>query len=313
MGRPSNAPTKNNGGNGHENVSSGGGRKAPPMKIVHKHILDNLEITAVFAGVHQLSLDNAQKQVGKGLEKFVHSGFGFWTFRNDIALLKLEKPLDIESSEGYIGTICLPPKGHKVEGDVIVSGWGTTREDHRCLGTYSKHVLNSRVVSAFGEDLDPDIRFGPQKCYLILFCEGGMGSDILKAVSVPALGDGMCYYRYFSFWSLFIGGNIHYDSMFCAGERRGGKDSCQGDSGGPAVQYVSGRAILAGIVSWGEGCARAGKPGVYTEVSYFLDWIENRTSSTPVVPEYFSSTTESPPVTPAAEPRTVYQVPVTET
>ncbi|XP_042146130.1 trypsin-1-like [Ixodes scapularis] len=205
-----------------------------------------------------------------GLEKFVHSGFGFWTFRNDIALLKLEKPLDIASSEGYIGTICLPPKGHKVEGDVIVSGWGTTRE-------------------------------------------GGMGSDILKAVSVPALGDGMCYYRYFSFWSLFIGGNIHYDSMFCAGERRGGKDSCQGDSGGPAVQYVSGRAILAGIVSWGEGCARAGKPGVYTEVSYFLDWIENRTSSTPVVPEYFSSTTESPPVTPAAEPRTVYQVPVTET
>ncbi|CAN7979550.1 unnamed protein product, partial [Ixodes pacificus] len=138
----------------------------------------------VFAGVHQLSLDNAQKQVGKGLEKFVHSGFGFWTFRNDIALLKLEKPLDIESSEGYIGTICLPPKGHKIEGDVIVSGWGTTRE-------------------------------------------GGMASDILKAVSVPALGDGMCYYRYFSFWSLFIGGNIHYDSMFCAGERRGGKDSCQ--------------------------------------------------------------------------------------
>ena len=62
------------------------------------------------------------------------------------------------------------------------------------------------------------------------------------------------------------------DSMICAGER--GKDSCQGDSGGPMVCYNGdGSGYLAGIVSWGIGCGGLLHPGVYTEVSYYVDWI----------------------------------------
>ncbi|XP_039765594.1 vitellin-degrading protease-like [Pararge aegeria] len=62
-------------------------------------------------------------------------------------------------------------------------------------------------------------------------------------------------------------------TMICAGMPEGGKDACQGDSGGPLVN--SGK--LAGIVSWGLGCARPNYPGVYAKVSALREWIDNQT------------------------------------
>ncbi|KYN50460.1 Transmembrane protease serine 7, partial [Trachymyrmex cornetzi] len=48
-----------------------------------------------------------------------------------------------------------------------------------------------------------------------------------------------------------------------------------GDSGGPMViqRARDKRWILAGIISWGIGCAAPNQPGVYTRISEFRDWI----------------------------------------
>uniref|UniRef100_A0A5F9C3T7 Coagulation factor IX n=1 Tax=Oryctolagus cuniculus TaxID=9986 RepID=A0A5F9C3T7_RABIT len=71
-----------------------------------------------------------------------------------------------------------------------------------------------------------------------------------------------------------------YNNMFCAGFDVGGKDSCEGDSGGPHVTEVEGTSFLTGIISWGEECAIKGKYGVYTRVSWYVNWIKEKTKLT---------------------------------
>uniref|UniRef100_A0A8C6WYA4 trypsin n=1 Tax=Neogobius melanostomus TaxID=47308 RepID=A0A8C6WYA4_9GOBI len=62
-------------------------------------------------------------------------------------------------------------------------------------------------------------------------------------------------------------------NMFCAGFPDGKKDSCQGDVGGPFALWSNDHYWAAGIMSWGVGCAEAGRYGFHTRVSNYVDWI----------------------------------------
>ncbi|KAA0722687.1 Coagulation factor X [Triplophysa tibetana] len=96
--------------------------------------------------------------------------------------------------------------------------------------------------------------------------EGGLPSTILQKLSVPYVDRATCIES-----SKF---KIS-PRMFCAGYDQEAKDACQGDSGGPHVTRYKDTWFITGVVSWGEGCARKGKYGIYTQVSKYIKWIQN--------------------------------------
>ncbi|KAK2895352.1 uncharacterized protein prss56 [Channa argus] len=98
--------------------------------------------------------------------------------------------------------------------------------------------------------------------------EDGPSADVVMEAKVPLLPQSTC--------KSALGKELVTHTMLCAGYLSGGIDSCQGDSGGPLIYQdrISGRFQLYGITSWGDGCGEKGKPGVYTRVSAFSDWIQ---------------------------------------
>uniref|UniRef100_A0A670JUK7 Peptidase S1 domain-containing protein n=1 Tax=Podarcis muralis TaxID=64176 RepID=A0A670JUK7_PODMU len=89
----------------------------------------------------------------------------------------------------------------------------------------------------------------------------------LRQTEVKIIGNEIC-----NRWNVYNGAISA--GMLCAGYLEGGSDACQGDSGGPLVTPDSrGIWYLVGIVSWGEECAKPNKPGVYTRVTYYREWI----------------------------------------
>ncbi|WP_245563512.1 trypsin-like serine protease [Longispora albida] len=104
--------------------------------------------------------------------------------------------------------------------------------------------------------------------------EGGAQQRYLLKAQVPFISDATCKAAGGSYSGLVDAEEI------CAGYNQGGVDTCQGDSGGPMFRKDANNAwIQVGIVSWGEGCARPGKPGVYTQVSHFAAAIKTAADS----------------------------------
>ncbi|GAA0672988.1 serine protease [Kitasatospora atroaurantiaca] len=96
--------------------------------------------------------------------------------------------------------------------------------------------------------------------------EGGGQQRYLQKATVPFVDDSTCSSAY---------PGLVTNASICAGYvDAGGVDTCQGDSGGPMFRRDgSGSWIQVGITSWGQGCAEAGYPGVYTQVSTYASAI----------------------------------------
>ena len=102
--------------------------------------------------------------------------------------------------------------------------------------------------------------------------EGGPQSAALRKATVPFVSDASCGRAY---------PELAPATEICAGFQQGGVDTCQGDSGGPMIKTLSTGAVReVGIVSYGNGCARPGFPGVYGEVQAFSNSIKSRISTT---------------------------------
>ncbi|XP_039998540.1 uncharacterized protein LOC120798357 [Xiphias gladius] len=145
------------------------------------------------------------------------------TYANDIALIKLTKPIKFTR---FILPACIPEP------------------------EFAEKVLMRQpdgMVSGFG-------RLG----------EGRQPSNILQRLTLPYVDRLTCIES--TQWRIS-------PRMFCAGYDKAPKDACQGDSGGPHVTRYRNTYFVTGIVSWGEGCARKGKYGIYTQVSKYIRWI----------------------------------------
>ncbi|RWS14716.1 chymotrypsinogen B-like protein [Dinothrombium tinctorium] len=176
----------------------------------------------VRAGEHDLFKNEGTEQEVRVVEAFVHPKFDVETVDNDIALLRLRRPLKLGK---YVSTACLPSSSDHLKMNTmgIILGWGKKR--------------NSALF----------------------------GTDVLHQAQVPIADLTQCRLVYQDYYIS--------DNMICAGFESGRVDTCAGDSGGPLLFSKNGKWHVFGITSFGEGCGRRGKYGIYAKVVNYVKWI----------------------------------------
>ena len=141
-------------------------------------------------------------------------------------------------------------------------------------GTHENDIALVRLRFAPAGEIIPLAHAGQQlkPCELLEVtgwgrtAEKGPASEILQKGELPYIENATCNAKD------ALNGQIK-PGMMCAGYRDGGIDSCLGDSGGPLVRRGKDGPVLVGVVSWGEGCARKLRYGVYTRVDAYSGWI----------------------------------------
>lgn len=181
------------------------------------------------------------------------------------------------SYTGYTATIGRTRLSDTGSGEVIRSSYVYRSPQYPGTGTYDWALIELRTATSapslalvnqgdtsFNSGTFTIVGWGATR-------EGGPQSPTLKKATVPFVSDSVCGQAY---------DELAPATEICAGYTQGGVDTCQGDSGGPMVKRAAtGEWREVGIVSYGYGCARAGYPGVYSEVQAFSNAIKSRISS----------------------------------
>jgi secreted trypsin-like serine protease len=173
---------------------------------------------------------------------------------------------------------------HTIKQIIVKGDYNSTSHDNdiALLELNDALVFNTRIRSVPLLDRQTErTRLVPNQMLTVIGWgatqEGGDVIRDLEFVDVPFVDHDICNAP------LSYDGQIT-ENMICAGPLSGGKDSCQGDSGGPLLLGAPTAPKLAGIVSWGEGCARPRKVGVYTRMANFTDWVSKCVSHRPGCP-----------------------------
>ncbi|XP_062992929.1 serine protease 27-like [Elgaria multicarinata webbii] len=140
--------------------------------------------------------------------------------------------------------------------------------------TFSKWIIPICVP-------DANVNFTPgHKCWVtgwgdVQARDRHQTSDILKKLEVPIISTKTCNALYLQDSGQSKGTLDIKKDMLCAGFAAGRWDACQGDSGGPLACRLDDCWLLAGVVSWGDGCAQKNRPGVYARVTSYQPWIHS--------------------------------------
>ncbi|XP_076872223.1 plasminogen-like [Brachyhypopomus gauderio] len=124
-------------------------------------------------------------------------------------------------------------------------------------------VINDKVLPACLPEKNYIVPGGTE-CYVTGW---GNTDGILKETGFPVIENKICNSR------TYLNNQVKENEM-CAGDTDGGTYSCQIESGGPLVCASDNKFILQGITSLKLDCTNARKPGIYTRVSKFVDWID---------------------------------------
>jgi len=185
---------------------------------------------------HIFNIDDGEEKLK--IQDFPHPKYNYNKITNDIALLKLEKPVDPRLDS--IGFACLPNKTDNIEKRI-------------------KH------------DKQPD------QCYIVGWGKAKStdlyGSHTLLQAQIPLVDRGTCQkaFEYVIHKTQLCAGSRKGGVDSCAGDSGGPLLCSQKVSGANGV--TKNRWIVYGVTSYGEGCGEKKKYGIYTNVRRYLDWI----------------------------------------